>query len=314
MKAIFFGTPKFALPCLDALLRSEIDVPLICTRPPRRVGRRRAIQETPIGSAGTELGIRTLSPDRLDSDTVSEIAKVDAEVIVVAAYGRFIPKELLAMPRLGVVNVHPSILPRHRGPSPVATTILEGDEFTGVTIMQLDEGMDTGPILARSPKIAVDLQIRVDELTERLFVIGSEILTETLTKLDSGEIEPEIQDDRLATVTQLIRKSDGEVDWSLNAERISRMNRAYHPWPGTFTTWRHQNLKLIKLSVAGNVSRYGNVAAGLVYSNSEREFLVGTGDGALIRVEELQLEGRRALSADEFLRGHPEIEGEALGS
>ena len=286
---------------------------MICTRPPRHVGRGRVIQETPIANAGAERNIRTISPERLDSDAVSEIAEVAADVFVVAAYGRFIPPELLTMPRLGVVNVHPSLLPRHRGPSPVATAILDGDDFTGVTIMRLDEGMDTGPILARSKEVAIDSNVRADELTDKLFVIGSETLAETINSLDRGEVIPEPQDERLATVTRLLRRSDGEIDWSMSGDRISRMNRAYHPWPGTFTTWRGKNLKLVKLFAAAHVTGYGAPVPGLVYPNFDGELHVCAGDGVLIQVEELQLEGRRVLGADEFMKGYPEIEGEVLG-
>ncbi len=286
---------------------------MICTRPPRHVGRGRVVQETPIANAGAERKIRTISPERLDSGAVSEIAEVAADVFVVAAYGRFIPPELLTMPRLGVVNVHPSLLPRHQGPSPVATAILDGDEFTGVTIMRLDEGMDTGPILARSKEVAIDSNVRADELTDKLFVIGSETLAETITSLDRGEVIPEPQDERLATVTRLLRRSDGEIDWSMSGDRISRMNRAYHPWPGTFTTWRGKNLKLVKLFAAAHVTGYGGPVPGLVYPNFDGELHVCAGDGVLIQVEELQLEGRRVLGADEFMKGYPEIEGEVLG-
>lgn len=313
MRAVFFGTPSFSLPSLRALLRDGIEVSLICTRPARRSGRGRVLQPTPVETAGEELGIPVIAPERLDSASVAEISKVDADVFVVVAYGRLIPAELLYMPRLRVVNLHPSLLPRHRGPSPVATAILKGDECTGVSVMLLDEGMDTGPLLALSEKVRICRDTWADELTDRLFSLGAEMLPGVLDGWSRGDINAEEQDESLATVTKLIRKSDGEVDWSASAGLIERMNRAYHPWPGTYTFWKGEILKLISVEVDGTVSGCDANGAGVVAVSDVGELTVWTGDGKSVLVKRLQMSGRKAVEGREFLRGYSSIVGARLG-
>ena len=189
MKAVFFGTPNYSTPSIRALLDADIDVPLVCTRPVRRAGRGRLKTPTPVAIFAEELGIPVITPDGLDANAVSEISRAEADVYVVVAYGRFIPTELLVQPRIGVVNLHPSLLPKHRGPSPVATAILDGDQHTGVTVMLLDEGMDTGPIVMQSDLIEISGAVRCDELTERLFDVGSRLLSEALHGIGFGCVE-----------------------------------------------------------------------------------------------------------------------------
>ena len=187
MRAICFGTPNAAIASFRALLGAGIDVPMICTRPARRAGRGRIIAPSPVEIFGNGLGIPVITPRALDAEAVATIRGIEADVYVVVAYGRFIPGELLSVPRLGVVNVHPSLLPKHRGPSPVATAILENDESTGVSIMLLDEGMDTGPILAQSESVSISSDVRCDALTEHLFDLGAEMLPDGFARLRGRE-------------------------------------------------------------------------------------------------------------------------------
>ena len=313
MKTVFLGTPNYATASIRALLRSEIEVSMICTRPARGAGRGRVATPTPVAVCGDDLGIPVITPERLDRGATEEIRGVGADVFVVAAYGRFIPAELLSLPRLGVVNIHPSLLPKHRGPSPVVTAILDGDRSTGVTIMLLDEGMDTGPILMRSSPIEIGSRERCDSLTERLFDVGSQLLPRALSELASGELVPRAQDDSAATVTRLIRKSDGVIDWRCSADSIARMNRAYYPWPGTVTTWRGQSLKVLDVETTSDSVERAGCEPGLVFERGDGIF-VAAGDGSLLRLVMVQAAGRRAMAARDFALGRPDFIGSQLGA
>lgn len=313
MRAVFFGTPDFAIASIRALLDAGVEVPLVCTRPARRAGRGRVKTPTPVARFADDAVIAVIAPERLDREAVETIRSAEADVFVVVAYGRFIPSELLDMPRFGVVNLHPSLLPRHRGPSPVATAILEGDEFTGVTVMLLDEGMDTGPILSQSEAVGITLDTRCDELTERLFEMGAEILPGTMRELGAGRLVPRAQDDEMATVTRLIRKEDGVVDWDDSAERIVRMNRAFCPWPGTSTTWDGASIKLVDIALADGVRPADVMVPGEVFRSEDDGVYVCAGSGSVIRLTMVQAAGRRAMGIDEFVVGRPEFIGSVLG-
>ena len=314
MNTIFFGTPDFAIASIRALRNAEINVSMICTRPARRAGRGRKLTPTPVSQFGNELGIPVIAPARFDPETIDAIRTVSADAFVVAAYGRFIPPELLAIPPLGVVNIHPSLLPKHRGPSPVATSILNGDRSTGVTIILLDEGMDTGPILAQSQPVEISNDDRQDVLTERLFAIGAQMLPDVLSALQSGELVPRHQDDAAATVTQLIRKEDGLVDWNASATRIVRMNRAYHPWPGISTTWQGELLKLIDIELAVDVTPPLHIEPGVVFKGNRGGVYVSTDRKCAVRLVTVQIAGRRAIPIDQFVIGKPEFIGSQLGA
>lgn len=291
-----------------------IEVALICTRPARRSGRGSTVQPSPVERTAVEYGIPVITPERLDREAIQTIKATQADVYIVAAYGKLIPSDLLKAPRLGVINLHPSLLPRHRGPSPVATAILEGDEFTGVSIMLLDEGMDTGPILAQSDPVPVTDFIRSDELTETLFKIGADMLPDVLEQMNNGKIMPLPQDAESATVTKLIKKSDGEIDWTLPADKIARMNRAYHPWPGTFTFWNEVNLKIVDIERTVSSHSVDRQQPGLVTVDADGILLVAAGDGNSVSVTRLQLAGRQVMQTSDFLKGRPDIDGTVLGN
>ena len=314
MNTIFFGTPDFAIASIRALRNAEINVSMICTRPARRAGRGRKLTPSPVSQFGHDLGIPVIAPARFDSETIDAIRTVSADAFVVAAYGRFIPPELLAIPSLGAVNIHPSLLPKHRGPSPVATSILNGDRSTGVTIILLDEGMDTGPILAQSQPVQIATDDRQDILTERLFAIGAQMLPDVLSALQSGELVPQRQDDATATITRLIRKEDGLVNWDASPTHIVRMNRAYHPWPGTSTTWQGELLKLIDIEPAVDVTPPSHIEPGTVFKGEQGRIYVRTDGECAVRLVTLQAAGRRAMSVDEFVTGKPDFIGSRLGA
>ena len=263
---------------------------------------------------GNGLGIPVITPRALDAEAVATIRGIEADVYVVVAYGRIIPGELLSVPRLGVVNVHPSLLPKHRGPSPVATAILENDESTGVSIMLLDEGMDTGPILAQSESVSISSDVRCDALTEHLFDLGAEMLPAALRDYGAGKLTPRPQIDADATVTSLLTKGDGDIDWTAPADRIVRMNRAYHPWPGTSTLWGGDAFKVVDIEIGDGLTSGPGLDPGTVFRADDGSVCVCAGFGSSVRLVTVQAAGRRAISAGEFANGRPEFIGSRLGA
>ena len=248
LRVVFMGTPAFAVPALRALVERGHVVVGVYTQPDRRAGRGRKLRASPIKIFSEECGLPVFQPRSLRQDTESarsELAELAPDAVIVAAYGLFLPEKVLRLPRLGCLNIHPSLLPKHRGPSPVATAILDGDEATGVTIMLLDEGIDTGPILAQQEtRIAADET--AEGLTNRLFELGSNLLIDSLDRWEQGQIVPKPQNDDDASFTRRLEREDGRIDWNQSADSLARRVRAFTPWPGTFTTWRGRTLKVLR--------------------------------------------------------------------
>jgi len=265
---------------------------------------------TPVKTYAVEHGLPVFTPKSLrnNEEESARLRSLRADAFVVVAYGRILPTELLQIPPMGVVNIHPSLLPINRGPSPVVSAILDGRTETGVTVMLLDEGMDTGPILAQSNPVRLSGEEKGAELQALLFKEGAAMLPAVLEGLQSGSLKPQPQDESSATVTGLLERSDGEIDWSAGAEHIDRMIRAYDPWPGTFTSWNGKGLKIVD----GELSQLQSAGAGVVSASDEGIF-VGCGSGS-IKLNKVQLEGRQAVSAADFLRGQSEFDGATLGT
>ncbi len=313
MKLVFFGSPDEAVPSLRSLAARGHEVAAGYTQPDRPAGRSKAPRSTPVKEAARECGTLVHMPRTLRDQAVqAELRALGTDAFVVVAYGKLLPPEALAIPRLGVLNVHPSLLPKYRGPSPVQQAVLDGVEETGVTVMLLDEGMDTGPVLSQQ-RVGLTGDETAGALMARLFDTGAQLLADTLEKYARGEIRPQPQDGSQATVTKLLSREDGEIDWSQPAERIARMVRAYDPWPGTHTRWRGQVLKVLAAAPAtasvspGVLGAPGNVSA------AEGGVLVATG-GRALRIVRMQLEGKKPASAAEFLRGHSEFANATLPS
>ena len=308
-RAVFMGTPGFVVPVLDALQDyPEVQVAAVYTPPDRRRGRGQAYEASPVNRRGQELGIPVVQPRTFrDAEVVAQLQSYRPEVIVVAAYGRLLPRAVLTIPRFGCLNLHPSLLPKHRGPAPVAGAILAGDDNTGVSLMLLDEGLDTGPIIAQRERL-VDASDDAGTLTEALFADGAALLVETLPGWIAGSVPAVKQNDELATYTAKLERADGLADWALSAETLSRRQRAYVPWPGLYTIWQGKEIKLLDVApVSGS-----GVEPGLVADSDSENVVIGTGAG-LLAVRRLQMEGRRATGAGEFLRGYPEFMGARLG-
>lgn len=309
MTLVFFGTPDFAVPSLRRLAVDGHEIAAVVTQPDRPAGRGRRPIPSPVNAAAEELGLLIQQPESLRSaEAVAAIAALKPEVIVAVAYGQILRRPVLDIAPKGVLNVHPSLLPRWRGASPVPAAILAGDTETGVTIMLMDTGMDSGPILSQV-RAGIDDQDTAGLLLARLAGQGAELLAETVPRWLSGEITPQPQDDSMATTCPLLHKEDGRLDWTLPARDIWRRVRAYNPWPGTLTALDGETLHIWQ---ASPVDRESGEPPGTVIATAGG-FGVQTGAGVL-EVLEAQRSGRRSLSASELLRGMPGLIGKRLGA
>jgi methionyl-tRNA formyltransferase len=310
------GTPDFAVPTLELLVSVGNDVAAVYTQPDRPSGRGQHMAETPVKRRAQQLGLRVLAPKTLRApEAIEALRSFSPEALVVAAYGKLLPQAALDAAPKGALNIHPSLLPKYRGPSPIAAAILAGDRETGGTIMLLDAGMDTGPILAQR-RTPIGDDDTTGTLSERLAREGAALLAETLAQWLAGKITPQAQDEAAATITKLVEKEDGRIDWSRPAREIWLQTRAYNPWPGSFTTWRGAIVKVLQARPMQD--KRGEVGTVLLLESAPggtkgKQLAVCTRDGVLI-LERLQLEGKRAMTAQEFLAGRPEIAGERLPS
>jgi methionyl-tRNA formyltransferase len=309
MRVVFMGTPRFALPALCRLARSEHEVVAVYTQPDEPAGRGRRMVPSAVKAASLDYGLAVRQPGSLkDPREVEDLARLQPDTIVVAAYGQLLSQSVLDTPRFGCLNIHPSLLPRHRGPSPVAAAILSGEEVTGVTIMLMDKGMDTGPVLAQRqwPLSAEDT---TETLTDRLAEAGAELLMETLPSWLAGRITPQAQDDGKATYSRVITKEDGRIDWRRSALELWRMVRALQPWPGCYTMWERKLFKIIEAVPLPGDGEVGRV----VVPRGARGVPVGvqTGSG-ILGLLNVQLEGKRVMTADDFVRGQRDFLGSLL--
>lgn len=312
MKVVFMGTPEFAVPSLEQLVLGQYQPVAVYTQPDRASGRGRSLVTNPVKKAALDLGLPVIQPVGLrDADEVQKLAAYRPDVVVVAAFGQILPQSVLDIPTYGCINIHPSLLPEFRGATPVAAAILAGRQFTGVSLMLLDHGLDTGPVLAQA-QISISLRDTTASLTSKLSRVAAQLLLEVLPRWLKGEITPQTQDGALASYSGVLAKDDGEIDWQLPAVDIWRRVRAYYPWPGTYTRWQDQQLRIIEaVPLAGErTTDIGRVAA---LDSAEAAFGVSTGDGVL-GISRVQLEGKKAMSAAEFLRGQRQFVGAVLPS
>jgi methionyl-tRNA formyltransferase len=308
LRFVFMGSPQFAVPPLEYLLANSYQVVAVYTQPDRPAGRGRDLVSPPVKRVAESRGLTVVQPASLkEAGAVEQLEGFSPDVIVVAAFGQILPKPVLTMPHLGCLNIHPSLLPRFRGASPVASAILAGEEFSGVSIMVMDEGLDTGPVLSRV-QIPISARDTTGSLTAKLSWLGAGLLGEVLVHWTRGELTPQPQDASEATYCGPITKEEGEIDWRLSAVDIWRRVRAFNPWPGCYTRWRGKQLKIIE---AVPLPEESTSKAGEVAPTSKAGFGVGTGDGVL-GVLRVQLEGKKALPADEFLRGQRDFMGAVL--
>lgn len=308
IRTVFFGSPDFAVPTLDALIDSPYRPVAVVAQPDRGAGRGRKLRRPPVAERAAEAGIAVLQPARLrDPEAVAALAALAPDLQIVAAYGQLLPPAVLEAPRHGTLNVHASLLPRWRGASPVSAAIAAGDAETGATIMLVDETEDTGPILAQRAT-AIGARETAGELSDRLARLGASLLLETLPRWLAGELKPQAQDAALATRARRVRKDAGRIDWALPAAQLARNVRAYTPWPGAFTELGGQRVRLAAAAV-----EEGGGAMGEVVGVDADAIRVGTGDGVLV-IGRLQRAGKREMSAAEFARGAGDLVGKRFGA
>lgn len=300
MRIIFMGTPDFSVPTLRALHAAGHDIIAVYSQPPRRAGRGKQLQPTPVHRAAEELGLEVRHPASLrDAEAQADFLALDADAAVVVAYGLILPLPVLQAPRLGCFNVHASLLPRWRGAAPIQRSILSGDPVTGITIMQMEQGLDTGPMLARA---RLQVEDRTSgELHEVLADIGAKLMVETLA--DTDHLRPEPQEEREANYAAKIDKGETRLDWHKPAELLERETRAFAPFPGCWFELDGERIKLLRAHVIGV-----NGAPGTVL---DADFTIACGDASL-RPVTLQRAGKPAMSAADFLRGKPVPVGTVL--
>lgn len=311
MKIVFMGTPDFAAGVLEALIGAGHEILLAVTQPDRARGRSGQPQFPPVKERALAHRIPVFQPVRIKSpEAVEELKKYPAELFVVAAFGQILSQEILDLPQYGCVNVHASLLPRYRGASPIQHAILDGEEKTGVTIMQMNAGLDTGDILYQK-ELPIEWTDTAQTLQDKLMALGGEAVVEALPLLEAGSLVPRPQSDAESCYAPLITKEMGKLDFTQEAVRIWRRIRAMTPWPGAYTSYQGKQLKLWE-AMPIESGECGGENCGRVLSVSRDSFTVGTGEGAL-RVLSLQLEGRKKMSAHDFLLGVKVRPGDRLG-
>ncbi|MGN0170753.1 MAG: methionyl-tRNA formyltransferase [Lachnospiraceae bacterium] len=325
MRVIFMGTPDFAVETLNRLIAGRHEVVLAVTQPDKPRGRGKEVSFSPVKEAALKAGVEVFQPVRIkEPDSVRRLRDLHPDVIVVVAFGQILSKEILDIPRYGCINVHGSLLPKYRGAAPIQWAVLNGDERSGVTTMKMDEGLDTGDIIMKR-EIMLDPDETAGSLFDRLQEAGAELLMETLDALEEGSAVYTPQEEEKATKTRLISKKMGKMDFEKPAQELERLVRGMNPWPSAYCSIHGKVLKIWKSSVANseeealceehrkaNEKKYGDANkgknCGQIICVTRQNIYVQTGKGVL-RLDEVQIEGKRRMSCEEFLRGYPVEEG-----
>ena len=308
MKVIYMGTPDFSVGALEAIIKAGHEVVLVVTQPDKPKGRGKAMQASPVKECALSHGIEVFQPTKIrESENVEYLRKFGADIFVVAAFGQILPKSILDMPKYGCVNIHASLLPKYRGAAPIQWAVINGDEVTGVTTMLMNEGIDTGDMIAKK-------QVRLAEdetggsLFDRLAETGAELIVETMKMLEEGTAEFTPQNSEEATHTSMISKELGSIEWSKPAAEIERLIRGLNPWPSAYTRLKGKTFKIWKAQV---VEVSSSDKPGTIIKIGKDELLVQTGEGALSLIE-VQLEGKKRMDVASFLRGCQIEEGIVL--
>lgn len=311
MRIIFMGTPDFAVNTLEALIEAHHEVVLVVTQPDKPKGRGKSIQYSPVKEAALAHHIDVYQPKRIrDAECADRLRGYGADLIVVAAFGQILPEEILQMPKYGCINVHASLLPKYRGAAPIQWAVIHGDSVTGVTIMQMAAGLDTGDILEQT-EVTVAEDETGGSLFQKLAEEGAKLCVQTVAHIGEGVVVPVRQDEAQATYVSMIAKEMGDIDWAKPADEIERLIRGLNPWPSAFTRLGGKTLKIWRASVMQD-DTYAGCAPGTVVLADKKHLAVQTGAGQLC-LTQLQLEGKKRLSVEEFLRGCPVAEGIQLG-
>jgi len=305
-KILFAGSGEFAADIFKKMAASEFRPMAVITQPDKLIGRHQVLSPSAVKVEAQKLDIKVHEPKSLKNSTAEKMIRdLEPDLLVVADYGKIIPENILMVPKFGALNIHPSLLPRHRGASPIQYTILEGDKKTGVTIILMDKEVDHGSIVAISELKLEISNLIYSELLKKLADLGGDLLIKTLPKWLDREIKPLPQDESKVTYTKILTREDGKINWQESAEKIERQIRAFEGWPGTWCLWPGENKK-IKISHAEILENDLSGPAGKVLSSSDGEMLIVVNKGVL-KINEVQLEGKNKITGREFLRGYPKI-------
>jgi methionyl-tRNA formyltransferase len=312
LRIVFCGTPEFAVPSLRRLAaHPDISLEAVITQPDRPRGRGQNVSASPVKETALELGLHVYQPETIKSESSQEFLKrVAPDAVVIIAYGQIIPARLLTIPRLGWLNVHGSLLPKYRGAAPIHWAIANGETVTGLTTMQINAGMDTGPTLLRR-EVAIGPDEASPELAARMSLIGADLIVESLLQFASGEISPAPQEEKNVSYAPILKKEDGRIDWTRPAQQIYNRMRGFTPWPGAYTTFRGQTCRVWGRPETCTANESSGTP-GQIHP-AEKVVHVLCGEGSCLRVEEMQMEGRKKLSISQFLSGARIAQGEAFG-
>ncbi|MFA7209190.1 MAG: methionyl-tRNA formyltransferase [Parcubacteria group bacterium] len=311
LRVVFMGTPDFSATILASIVTNAYNVVGVFTQPDKKVGRKQFLKKSPVKIAAEKNGIPVFTPAKFHTEAIEELRSLRPDLIILVAYGKILPQAVLDLPRLGAINIHPSLLPKFRGPSPIQNALLTGEKITGTTIMLMDAGIDTGDILRQK-----ETTILSDEtyagLANRLADLSAGLLLETLDDFLAGKITPQKQNDALASYCRLIKKTDGQIDWNDSAKKIHDKFRAFAVWPGVFTSWNAngqlKRLQLKKINLTGDSAT--DRQPGEIFQTGD-SIRIQTSDGA-IELEEIQLEGKPAVKATDFINGYKNFIGSKL--
>lgn len=312
LKTVFFGTSSYAREILEALAREKYEIAAVFTRPDVPQGRKQEVAPSPVKEMAISLKIPVFQPPKLDSETIKQIEKLKPDIIIVASYGKILPREILEIPRLGSLNIHASLLPKYRGPSPIQNALMNGEKETGVTVILMNQGIDTGNIISQE-KVEIDEKDNAETLAHKLAEAGTGLILKTIPLWAEKKIKPSKQDDTKATICQLIEREDGRIIWEDEAENIYNKFRAFYPWPGIFTFWNNdgtmERIKLILVDLLKTDPQAPH-EIGEVFELGDK-IGVQTLKGIIV-LEQIQLEGKNPVAAREFLNGYPSFLGSKL--
>ncbi len=311
MKIVFFGTPDFGADILENLIGTKYQPVLVVTNPDKPAGRGKKIAESPVSELAKDHKIPVLKPRKI-KEIQKDLEKISPDLMIVAAYGKFLPTEMIELPKYKTINIHPSLLPKYRGSSPIQYAILNGDKRTGVTIMLINEEMDKGDILSKK-EIALEKET-YPELSKKLAEVSSDLLKETIPKWIKGEIKPKKQKEKEAVYTKILDKYDGKIDWKQPAEQIERQVRAFNPWPGTYAyflskkTNKETLMKILEADILEQTEAGPFGLPGKVYMGTNSNLAVQTGKDFLL-IKKLQIEGKSPVTAQDYLQGNLDLIG-----
>ena len=309
MKVIFMGTPDFSVGTLKALVEAGHEVVLAVTQPDKPKGRGKAMQFPPVKEVALDLGIPVFQPRRVrNPECIEELKKIEADVIVVIAFGQILPKEILEMKKYGCINVHASLLPAYRGAAPIQWAVINGESVSGVTTMQMDEGLDTGDMIMKE-EVVLDPKETGGSLHDKLADVGAKLCVKTLAAIEEGTATYTKQGETTTAYAKMLDKTMGNINWEESAEKIERLIRGLNPWPVAYTTWQGKVMKIWEAQVLPEDT---DVAPGTVASVTKEGFFVQTGKGQIFVIS-LQIPGKKRMDAGAFLRGYPVKTGEILG-